>query len=157
MMGSACVVEGTLGKDSSAAGTGTQGGSDGTATSTGGAGSETGGIGSTSSGGMSQTGSGTGTTGMTTTTATLGPTGTTIGGDPLCHPEPDDLPCLTCRKSHCCELFADCAPHVPCACLIECTDMGGTLADCLVHCDADESLFAPFHECDFNHCHDVCS
>lgn len=148
----ACVIEGSIGRDSDVSTT-AAGGS--TTTDAGGSSSGDATHGTvhdaSSSSSTTQGASATDTTADTTSDG-----GTTDAPPDACQPSPDDDECATCRKGHCCDVLDECLMHVPCVCMLECVDAGDDAPTCAAHCGTDESILADFHACDVASCGAVC-
>ena len=78
----------------------------------------TGGVSAGSTGSASDSGGSTGDP-----TATTGP-------NPLCEPQFNEHPCVTCAKEQCCDLVVQCLFDSVCLDLAQCIDGGGTFDDC---------------------------
>lgn len=142
-LGLGCEIDGSIGRDSSAA----TGQTDGMATDASGQtegsadGSADDGT-ATSVGGGS--GGGTGSDG--------GPTDGATDQPAVCHPTPDDTQCARCRKQSCCPAYQMCLAHDSCLCWWDCLATDQTPQECNGTCDGDGLLYEELHVCVQMHC-----
>jgi hypothetical protein len=79
------------------------------------------------------------------------------GSHPSCEPASIDNECTACQKHRCCDVFATCTQHVPCACVSECLAPGVSVEACETHCGVAEfPELTELLECAVSECGDPC-
>ncbi|MEM7158579.1 MAG: hypothetical protein AAF799_37410 [Myxococcota bacterium] len=67
------------------------------------------------------------------------------GPAPTCEAEDDDVPCVTCAKTACCEQFLACISEAQCNCALECLLAGGETGGCILTCGASAEAINLFN------------
>lgn len=147
MLGLACEIDGSIGRDGPAdEGQTSAGGTQASAEGTDGTADGTADTGSATSVGE---GSGGGSGGEASTAD--GPSDVPR----VCLPTPDDEACAHCRKVSCCPAYEACLAHDACLCWWDCLATDHTPEQCGKQCDNDGMLYGELHTCVQAHC-DVC-
>jgi hypothetical protein len=147
MLGLGCEIDGSIGRDSSAA----TGQTDGMVTDAGGPPTEGTADGTADDGAATSVGGGTGGGTGSEGGSADGPTDQPA----VCHPTPDDGECARCRKQSCCALYETCLAHDTCLCWWDCLATDHTAEECHGICESDGLVYEELHVCVQMHC-DTC-
>lgn len=58
------------------------------------------------------------------------------GATPVCIPDEEDLACVVCAKTACCEEYLECIVDAQCNCALECLIADGEAGACILTCGA---------------------
>jgi hypothetical protein len=87
-----------------------------------------------------------------------GTTTSTGSGNPgVCNPTPNDSPCTSCSKDHCCQQLGACEADTNCVCWVGCLQQNNNdFQACFQQCGAPSNATQQFGQCTQSQCGNQC-